>query len=134
MNLWALNEEMGYDSRIKEKIDVEKARKSIHNPEKLKNFIEHLDQDHDVIVEKEVFDLIKNESPRKECNIVIIDDENKPERGYDGRLRVKVDVSSVAETDVDDYEAESEEDEVILTGDRESRHEEICYRIMHPSF
>jgi hypothetical protein len=43
---------MGYDSKIKEKADVRRAKELIPNQEKLKNFIELPDQDHDVVVEK----------------------------------------------------------------------------------
>jgi hypothetical protein len=76
MNLWSLNEEMGYDSKIKEKVDIKKAKKMVHNPDNLKNFIELPNTDHDVVVEKEVMDLLKNEPPQKEFNIIIIDDED----------------------------------------------------------
>jgi hypothetical protein len=122
MNMRALNEEMGYDSRIKEKIDINKAKKMTLNPDNLKNFIELPDADHEVVVEKEVMDLLKNEPSREENNLVIIDDDDKEEEAVKGNvnIKVKVDASSMAETDTGDCEAESEEDEVILVGNGES--------------
>jgi hypothetical protein len=66
-------------------------------------------------------DLLKNEPPWKECYIIIIDDENKREEVVEGEIKAKVDVSSITETDVDDYEAERAEDEVILIGDGENQ-------------
>jgi hypothetical protein len=62
MNLWALNVEMGYDSRIKEKIDVQKVKRVIPE-EKLKNFIELPNADLDVVGEKETFNLLNNQPP-----------------------------------------------------------------------
>jgi hypothetical protein len=58
MNLWVLNEEIGYDSRIKEKIDVKKVKKIIPDEEKLKNFIELSNIDQVVVVEKRVMELL----------------------------------------------------------------------------
>jgi hypothetical protein len=90
MNLLALNEKMGYDSRIKEKINIKKAKKMVCDPGNLKNFIELHDVDHDVIVEKEVMDLLKNEPPREESNLVIIDDDDKEEEAVEGDTNIKV--------------------------------------------
>jgi hypothetical protein len=123
MNLWALNEEMGYDSKIKEKVDIKKTKKIVRNPDNLKNFIEPPNTDHDIVVEKEVMDLLKNEQPQEECNIVIIDDQDNRGEVVEGEVKigVKVDASSIAETVVDVCEVESEEDEVILIGDGEGQ-------------
>jgi hypothetical protein len=119
MNLWALNEEMGFDSRIKEKIDVRRMKNLIPNEEKIENFIELPDVDHDAIVEKETMDHLKNEPDQDEMNIVVGDNDDEPIEIISNPIKVKVDTSSAAETDVEDREAESEEDDIILVGDGE---------------
>jgi hypothetical protein len=116
-----LNEEMGYDSRIKEKIDVQKMRRIIPDEEKLKNFIELPNPDQDVVVEKETFILLNNESPQEESNIAIIDNDDEPVELTNDVIKVKVDVSSSTETDLEDREPESEEDEGTLIGDGEAK-------------
>jgi hypothetical protein len=116
MNLWALNEEMGYDSRIKEKIDIQKVRKIILNEEKLKNFIELPNVDQDVVVEKETLKLLNNEPPQEENIIAIIDEDDDPVVITSEVVKVKVDVSSAAKTDSEDREPESEDDKVVLLG------------------
>jgi hypothetical protein len=96
--LWALNEEMGYDSRIKEKIDVQKMKRIIPE-EKLKNFIELPNADLDLVVEKETFNLLNNQPPQEEKNITIIDDD-VPVDLINDVIKVKVDVTSAIESDV----------------------------------
>jgi hypothetical protein len=120
MNIWALNEERGYDSRIKEMIDMQKVKRIIHDVEKLKNFIELPNDDQDVVVEKEMLNLLNNEPPQEEKNIAIIDDD-EPVVLTNEVVRIKVDVSSAAETDLEDHEPESEEDERILIGNGDGK-------------
>jgi hypothetical protein len=120
MNLWALHEEMGYDSRIKKK-DMQKVKKIIPDEEKLKNFIELPNADLDVVVEKETLNLLNNEPPQEENNIAIIDDDEEPVTITSEIVKVKVDVSSAAETDLEDRKPESEEDEGILIGDGDEK-------------
>jgi hypothetical protein len=130
MNLWALNEEMGNDSHIKEKLDIQKLKKIIPE-EKLKNFIELPNDNQDVVVRKETINLLNNEPPQEEQNIFIVDDDDEPISITGEPVKVKVDVSSTSETDSEDREPESEEDEVILVGDGEEKNmrkytTEIC--------
>jgi hypothetical protein len=114
MNLWALNEEMGYDSHINEKIDVNK----------LKNFIELPNNDEDIVLEKNVVDLLNNVPPQEESNIMTIDDDEKYEHDVfrEGKyIKAIVDASSMNSTDYDDKDVESEEGDVVLTGDGDSK-------------
>jgi hypothetical protein len=115
MNLWALNEEMGYDSHIKEKLDVQKLMKVIPE-EKLKNFIELPNADEDVVVEKEIINLLNNEPPQEEQNITIVDDDDEPIPITNDGIKVKVDASSTSEANAEDIEPESEEVDGIMIG------------------
>jgi hypothetical protein len=58
----------------------------------------------------------------KETNIItIIDVDDDPGVITDEVVKMKVDISSAAETDSDDHEPESKEDGVILIGDGEEK-------------
>jgi hypothetical protein len=120
MNLWALNEEMGYDSHIKENLDLQKLKRTIPE-EKLKNIIELPNDDQDVVVGKETINLLNNEPPQEEQNIMIVDDDNEPITITKEAVKVRVDVSSTNETDIEDREPEDEEDEGIHFGDGEAK-------------
>jgi hypothetical protein len=121
MNLWALNEEMGYDSHIKEKMDLKKLKKLIPE-EKLTNFIELPNGDEDVVLKKETISLLNNNPPQEEQNIVTIDEITDINALIMGTpIRAGVDVSSMGVTENDDTEPESEEDEAILIGDDEPK-------------
>jgi hypothetical protein len=121
LNLWALNEEMGYDSHVKERIDLKKL-KDVMPEEKLKYFIELPNADEDIVVKKETVILLENNPPQEEYNISIIDEDTKEESNIiSNPIRVKVDDSSMGVTDVEDLEPESEDDERILVGDGEPK-------------
>jgi hypothetical protein len=121
MNLWALNEKMGYDAHIKEKLDIKKLKRSIPE-EKLKNFIELPNGDEDVVLKKESIDMINNNPPQEESNIVTIDEEKEMNDLFMGRtIRAAVDVSSKGVTENEDIEAESEENDAVLVGDGEPK-------------
>jgi hypothetical protein len=122
MNLWALNEEMGYDSHIKEKLDVKELKRKIPG-DKLKNFIELPNKDEDVVLEKETVDLLNNVPPQEESNIIVIDEEeDRFEVKRDGRfIRAAVDASSASSTDYEDIEAENRNNDAVLTGDGEPK-------------
>jgi hypothetical protein len=116
MNLLALNEEMRYDAKLKEKIDVEKVKKQIGRPVKLKNFIELPNQDHDVVIEKEGFESLKNEPPLEERNILVEEEE-----AVEGYRNVKVDDSHTDFTDNNDSDVKSDESDAILVEDGEAK-------------
>jgi hypothetical protein len=119
--LWALNEEMGYDSHIKEKLDVKELKRKIPG-DKLKNFIELPNKDEDVVLEKEKVNLLNNLPPQEESNIVTIDEEDEVNNSVEGSITtVIVDISSMSETENEDIEAESENDDSVLVGDGEPR-------------
>jgi hypothetical protein len=112
MNLWALKEEMGYNANVKEKINVEEVKRLVGKSKNLKNFIELPNQDHDIVVEKEVFEKLKNEPPREERNILV-----EEEQAIEGCRNGRVDDPQAALTDKDDSEAENEENDAVLVGD-----------------
>jgi hypothetical protein len=138
MNLRALNEEMGYDAHIKEKLDIKKLKRSIPE-EKLKNFIELPNNDEDIVLKKEFVDLINNKPLQEEEDIETIDEEKEMNELKLGQvIRAAVDVSSMGVTENEDVEAESEEDDVILVGDGEPKEmrkyaTEICIPHSHES-
>jgi hypothetical protein len=123
MNLWALNEEMGYDARVKERVDVDKVRSLCKNPgaaNNLKNFIELPNIDADVVVSKRIIKILKNEADDNEKDIVVkvIKGEEKKKKVDVGKV-VDVDDSIEAAIEVGETEAESVEDGGILTSDGE---------------
>jgi hypothetical protein len=70
-NLWALNEEMGFDLKFKEKLSVEGRKLNngkIINP---KHFITLPDLDRDVLLEKNVMQSITNLPDADEFDIVV---------------------------------------------------------------
>jgi hypothetical protein len=62
LNLLVLNEEMGYDAKIKEMVEVEKVRGLGKRAGHFKNFIDLLNLGVEVVVDGEVAKLIKNEA------------------------------------------------------------------------
>jgi hypothetical protein len=123
MNLWALNEEMGYDAKVKERVDVNKVRNSSKNSgavNNLKNFIELPNADADVVVSKRIIKMMKNEAEEEEKDIVVkvVKDEDKKKKIDVGKV-VDVDDSIEAVIEADETGAESIEDGGILTSNGE---------------
>jgi hypothetical protein len=126
MNLWALNEEMGYDARVKERIDVNKVRSLCKNPNavnNLKTFIELPNADADVVVSKRIIKMMKNEADEEEKDIIVRvvekEKEKKDEVLQEGVKVVDVDDSIEAAVEADETEAECIEDVGILVSDGE---------------
>jgi hypothetical protein len=125
MNLWALKEEMGYDARVKERVDVNKVKRLCKNPDainNLKNFIELPNTDADVVVSKRVMKVMRNEADEEEKEIIVkvIDEEKKEEENkYDVRRIVDFDDSIESAIEADETEAEGVEDGWILMSDGE---------------
>jgi hypothetical protein len=100
INLNALNEEMGYDMMIKEKIGARQIRNVRGREQKIKNFVELLDLDRDYLVEKEieeVFKLIPEENqiePTNEENISIAEEQNEEDIEAENVLCVKSELIS----------------------------------------
>jgi hypothetical protein len=126
MNLWALNEEMGYDARVKERVGVNKVRSLCKNPNavnNLKNFIELPNADADVIVVKIIIKMMKNEADKEEKDIVVKviekEKEKEDEVVQDGVKVVDIDDSIEAAVEAGETEAECIEDVGILVSDGE---------------
>jgi glycyl-tRNA synthetase beta subunit len=121
MNLWPLNEEMGYDAKVKERVDVNKVRSLCKNPgavNNLKNFIELPNADADIVVSKRIIKVMKNEADEEEKDIIVkvVKDEKEKEKADVGKI-VDVDDSIEAVVEADETEAESIEDGGILVSD-----------------
>jgi hypothetical protein len=127
MNLWTLNEEMGYDARVKERIDVNKVRSLCKNPNavnNLNNFIELPNADADVVVSKRIIKMLKNEADEEEKDIVVKviekeKDEEQDEVVQEGVKVVDIDDSIEAAVEAGETEAECIEDVGILVSDGE---------------
>jgi hypothetical protein len=71
MNLWDLNEEMGYDMKIKEKVEANGKKLVDGKCIDLKRFIELSNVDKDVVVDKTVVEKVNNLPIVEELNIVV---------------------------------------------------------------
>jgi hypothetical protein len=108
---------MGYNSKIKEKIDV-KPKMIKDKLCDLKQFIELPNQDKDVVVEKKMIQLIDNSPSADEMNIIVEHDPESEEKGIN--MCVSVDDSFASEIEDIDTEKERSEDESILNYDGET--------------
>jgi hypothetical protein len=107
---------MGYDAKIKEQVNMEKAKRLCRGHVNLKNFIGLLNLDVDVIVEREVIKKINNEAESEERNIVVKIKKMEEDEGY---KVVYVDDSMEAVVENCESEVESEESNEIFNFDRE---------------
>jgi hypothetical protein len=127
MNLWVLNEEMGYDMKIKEKIEANGKKLMNEKWIDLKHFIELPNVDKDVVVDKTVVEKINNLPNIEELYIVV-----DPEFGVVERKDfTNIDVSIISYTGESDSDKESEEDDAIFIGDGELDSQRVCQESCH---
>jgi hypothetical protein len=121
LNLCALNEEMGFDVKIKEKISV--VEKKLVNGKLInpKLFFALLDVDRDIVLEENVVQSINHIPETVESNIVVeLEPEEKPDPdGNDDVSVFHVGDSYSSEVDDDDVDSEAVEDNSICYHDGE---------------
>jgi hypothetical protein len=114
-NLWALNEEMGYDMKINEKVEANGKKLVNGKWIELEHFVELPNADKDAIVDKTVVEKVNNLPNIEELNIVA-----DPEFDVIERKDVRnIDVSIISDTDESDSDNQSKEDNTIVIGDIE---------------
>jgi hypothetical protein len=106
---------MGYDMKIKEKI--ESNGKKLVNGKwiDVKHFIELSNVDKDVVVDKTVVEKVNNLPNIEELNIVVNPKFDVVER----KNFTNIDVSIISDIDENDSNKESEEDNAIFIGNEE---------------
>jgi hypothetical protein len=119
LNQWALNEEMSFDDKIKEKISIVEnllINGKLINP---KHFITLPDVDRDIVLEKNIVRSINHFPETVESNIVVeLEPEEKPDPDRnDDALVVHVDDSYSSEVDDVDVDSEAVEDNSIFDHD-----------------
>jgi hypothetical protein len=119
LNLWALNEEMDFDVKIKEKISIMEWK--LVNGKLIipKHFITLPYVDRDIVLEKNVVRSINHILETVELNIVVeLENEEKPDPDLnDEVLVVHIDDSYSSEVDDDDADSEAVGDNSIFYHD-----------------
>jgi hypothetical protein len=115
MNLWALNEEMGFDMKIKEKVSVEGMKMVNYKLINPKHFIVLQDVDRDIVLERNIIRSINNIPETEESNIIIDPDpELKP---GNGNIFVHVNNSYSDQASDGEFEKETVENNSIFYED-----------------
>jgi hypothetical protein len=119
MNLWALNQSMDFDVRIKEKLPVEEKRVVNHKLVDPQHFITLPDANRDIVLEKNIIRSF-NHIPEVEGSNIL--DEQEPEIDHDPKekaLIVNVDDSYSSEVSDGDAGSETVENNSIFYNDGE---------------